>query len=180
MFNLLPDNLKNKVKSEYRLNFLIMILLFIIILQISSLIFLFPSWLISMNKENEIMTQAERVNKSLLDSKIININAKVDSINSTLKIINSTIEYPKFKPFIDSIIFQKIKDISISEFDYSSNNDITGKIILAGIATTREALVLFVSKLEQTKLFDKVDLPISNFTKNKDIDFSINMTILKK
>ncbi|MCX6702051.1 MAG: PilN domain-containing protein [Candidatus Zambryskibacteria bacterium] len=177
MFNLLPNNLKEKVRSEYYLHLIIFILLSILVVQVSFLIFLFPSWLISLDKEKEITLQAEKSNISSLDSEIDVINSTIKSINTKLNTINSTLEYPKVTPFVDSILSNKIKDIYINELVYTSLSKTTASITLDGVSATRESLVSFVKKLEETKLFKKVDLPISNFTKNANINFSINTTI---
>lgn len=177
MFNLLPNNLKDKIRSEYRLHFVIVAFLFIIFLQVTHLVFLFPSWLISLNKEKEVILQSEKSNRSSLDSQINLINSTIKSINTKLNVINSTLEYPKVVPLIDGILAQKTNDIHIKAIQYTSSKNTSVKINLTGVSATRESLVLFVKKLEESKLFNNVDLPISNFTKDKDIDFSINMTI---
>lgn len=177
MFNLLPNNLKDKIRSEYHLHFVIVVFLFIIFLQVTCLVFLFPSWLISLNKEKEVILQSEKSNRSSLDSQINLINSTIKSINTKLNVINSTLEYPKVVPLIDGILAQKTSSIYIKAIQYTSSKNTSGKINLAGVSATRESLVLFVKKLEESKLFSNVDLPISNFTKDKDIDFSINMTI---
>ena len=50
-----------------------------------------------------------------------------------------------------------------------------GKIVLAGIARDRDSLTDFVKMIESQEIFTKVDLPVSNFAKDKDINFSINI-----
>ncbi|MFA5888900.1 MAG: PilN domain-containing protein [Candidatus Paceibacterota bacterium] len=177
MFNSLPYELKEKIRSEYHLRLLIVVFVSIICIQIFFLIILLPSWFISLNKEKEIILQTKKTDSLSLDSEISMINSKIKSVNARLNIINSTLEYPKATFFIDSILSKKTDNIYIKELMYTSLSNNTGKIVLAGISKTRESLVSFVKELEGLKLFENVDLPISNFTKDKDINFSINMTI---
>ena len=177
MFNSLPNYLKEKVRSEYHLRLFVVVLSFIILLQISFLIFLFPSWLISLYKENEVISQVKKSDKLSLDSEIEVINSTVESINTKLTTINSTLEYPKVIRLMDGILSKKTKDIYIKELAYTSLGETKARINLVGTGATRESLVFFVKKLEESRFFEKVDLPISNFTRDRNINFSINLTV---
>jgi hypothetical protein len=177
MYNSLPSNIKNKVRTEYHLRLLITVVVFIIFLQISFWALMFPSWLISLEKEQNILLQSEKSNKVSLDLEIENMNPRIQEINTVLKMINSNLKYPLFGPLLDNILSKKTGDILIKEVRYASSGENTGSILLSGTGATRESLVLFVKKLEESSFFEKVDLPISNFTKDKNINFSINMMI---
>ena len=78
---------------------------------------------------------------------------------------------------MDGLLSKKTKDIYIKELAYTSLGETKAKITLVGTGATRESLVFFVKKLEESKFFEKVDLPISNFTRDRDINFSINLTV---
>lgn len=177
MFNVLPEKLKKKIKSGYRLRLSIVIVLTIFIIQISFLVLIFPSWLSSLYKEREMLVQAENSNRATLDSNIETINSTIKAVNTRMMIINSAMKYPKVVPFIDSVLSEKSKSISINEIIYISSGENSGKIILAGTSASRDSLVLFVKKLEETKLFKKIDLPISNLTKVTNINFTIELII---
>ena len=82
-------------------------------------------------------------------------------------------------PFIDVILSNKILSIRINEIFYTLDDQSAATITLAGVSSTREALVSFVKKLEDSGSFQAVNLPVSNFRKDKNIDFSISMTTLK-
>lgn len=177
MFNLLPNNLKEKVRSEYHLRLFVTIFIFIIIIQISFLIFLSPTWFMSLNKEQEIISQSERANKTLLDAKVETINKQIKSINEKLGIINSKLEYPKVIPVVDEILSRKTNSINIKELMYEMSDEKSAKIILKGTSDTRDSLVNFVKSLEESELLSEVDLPISNLTKDKNIEFSLLMKV---
>ena len=51
------------------------------------------------------------------------------------------------------------------------------KLELVGRSSTRQALLDFIEKLKQNKTFTTVDSPISNLIKNRDLDFTITLTI---
>lgn len=177
MFNLLPNNLKEKVRSEYHLRLFVVVFVSILLLQISFLIFLSPTWFVSLNKEKEIVLQSEKASTSLTDSKVGTINSQIKSINKKLEIINSTLEYPKAVPVIDDILSRKTNSIKIEEFLYVTSDGKSAKITLKGMSDTRDSLVGFVKDLEESDILSEVDLPISNLTKDKNIDFSLSIKV---
>src|SRR3989344_943069 len=113
MFNLLPKNLKEKIKTEYKLRKITVILIFIICLQLSFLIFLTPSWLISFYKEKEVTSQSEEIKKHLSDSSLSEVIVTIRGINTKLNIINSVLKYPKIVPFINTILSKKTSSIKL-------------------------------------------------------------------
>lgn len=177
MFNLLPENLKDEIRKEYKLRRLTVILVFVLAVQASFLIFLFPTWLISVYKEKEIVSQSEQMAKFLADSNVAPATNVIKSLNSKLNVINSALEYPAFVPLMDTVIGQKTKSITLKQFSYTSKDSASAELSIGGTSATRESLVAFVKSLEDTKAFKKVDLPISNLAKDKDIVFTITLTI---
>lgn len=179
MFNVLPENLKMQIKKEYRLRLLIVIFICIIFVLSSLLIFMLPPWVISSYKEWDVSSRVSNVSKSLSASNANAISAVVSSTNLKLNIINNTLQYPEITPIINVILINKTSGITIREFLYTSPNPQEGSITINGVANSREALVRFSKTLEQTKVFKTVDLPVSNLAKGKNIEFSVNLTILK-
>jgi len=180
MFNLLPDNLKEQIISEYKLRKLTLGVIFLLFIQVSFLVFLFPSWLVSIYKERDILKQTEEMSKSSLVS---NINTAVSTINSTntkLKVLTTVLEYPKFTPFVNAILSKKTNNIQINAIMYTSTEASMATISIQGISSTRESLVSFVKNLENLGLFEKVNLPVSNLAKEKNINFFIDLTITIK
>jgi hypothetical protein len=177
MFNLLPDNLKSEIRAEYKLHKFILILTFIIFIQVSFLVFLFPSWLISLYRENEVSAQIEEINKSPVAINANSISSIIKSTNTKLKIINTALEYPRLIPYVDTIISKKTDNIHLIGIMFSTTAKDTATISIEGLSSTREALVSFVKNLESAGKFKKVDLPVSNLAKDKDIKFSMTLTV---
>ncbi len=177
MFNLLKDSLKAKIKTEYNLRRVIVGLVFILFLQVIFLIFLFPSWLISVYKENDYVSRTEETKHSELSTNTQPIVSNITSINTKLKSINSGLIYPAVEPLLRAVVVNKSASIHVGRFSYTSSGPTTSDVTLSGVSATRESLVDFVKSLQSSGLFKSVDLPISNLAKDKDIDFSINITI---
>ena len=177
MFNLIPESLKEKIKTEYRLRRLILVFIFALFIQATFLIFLYPSWLISSQKENEMVLQTEKMNQSQLTSNISSTTNFIKSLNAKLSIMDSTFEYPQVVPIVNIILSKKTGSIHIDEFSYTTVSNATSTLTLGGVSNTRESLVSFVRDLKDSGKFKVVDLPISNLAKNKDISFLINLTV---
>jgi hypothetical protein len=177
MFNVLPDILKKEIKTDYQLHKWFVIVVAIFFLQVTFLISFLPSWVNSYSKEKELTDQVSSMSKSSSYQNADAASSVIESTNAKLKIISTNLGYPKITPLIKSILTNKAQGILISEIIYASSNATSAVISFGGVSNSRESLIKYADTLEQSKTFKKVDLPISNLAKNKDIDFSINLII---
>ncbi|MCC6290629.1 hypothetical protein IT398_00975 [Candidatus Nomurabacteria bacterium] len=60
---------------------------------------------------------------------------------------------------------------------FADNTSGPAHVSIAGRASQRQALIDFVTTLKQDKIFSTVESPISNLIKNRDLDFTIELTI---
>lgn len=178
MFNLLPDHLKEKIKSEYNIRRIIVVFIFLIFIGAVSLVFMFPSWIVSFYKEKDISSQVESTQSSL-EADVATFAATIKQINAELKTIDTTLAYKKVIPVINTVLSQKTSSIQINGINFESDDSATASVFIEGVSATRGALLAFVKSLEETKSFKTVDLPISNFAKEKNISFSLNLKIGK-
>jgi hypothetical protein len=138
---------------------------------------LFPSWLVSYYKEKDFSVQSDEINKSLSTLDIASTTNFIKSFNTKLGIISGSQDYPKFIPVVDEILSKKSNNMRISGIYYSVNSATTGVLTLEGIGDTRESLVTFSESLKTVPYFKKVDLPISNLAKDKNIEFTISINV---
>lgn len=179
MFNLLPENLKIGIKSDYRHRLVVVILFAIIFAQVLSIVLLLPSWVSSVYKEKEVVIETEAASQSSLSKDTERVSEIIKSTNTRLDILNTALEYPKLTPFVNSIIANKNSSIHIGEILYTAKSEKTATISLGGISATRETLVSFVKSLEKTGLYKSVDLPVGNLAKDRNIDFSMSLNVEK-
>lgn len=176
MFNVLPNIFKKEIKSEYYFRRLIVIFIFIIFIQITFLVFIFPSWLSSFYQYKEVSAQMESQKSTVVSQNANNILQTIKTTNQNLDIINSSFSYSKFLPLIKNIISYKTSAITLTEFTYNNSTATTTiPMSVSGMASTREDLVSFVKKLQDSGAFFDVVSPISNLAKDKDISFVINL-----
>lgn len=53
--------------------------------------------------------------------------------------------------------------------------NLSAKLSLNGVSSSREAIVEFVKKLQQEPSFSSVNVPVSDFAKDRDIEFSLTL-----
>jgi hypothetical protein len=176
MFNLLPESLRDGLKKEYRLRRLTIILIFVVFIELSFLIFLFPTWLNSLYKEKGLAAEALKSGQVSVDENLNGTISTIKTLNSKLSTIDM-LNYPGILPFIDIILSKKTKSISITQINYASSDSNNATLSISGISANRDSLVSFVKSLEDSKSFKSVNSPISNFAKDKNINFSINLVI---
>jgi len=74
-----------------------------------------------------------------------------------------------------SILAQRGEGVALASFDYSKAGA-TATLKLRGMAENREALLAFERALKGDARFSKVDLPVSNLAKEKDIEFDLTLS----
>ena len=70
-----------------------------------------------------------------------------------------------------------VQDFDGVEIDRITTDYQTGEITFGGIARTRQAFVEMTNLLQNAPWADGVEVPVSNFTKSKDIPFSLSLTL---
>ncbi len=176
MINLLPVEEKKKIARDYRFRVLIFYFYAFGAFLAVATVSLLPSYFLSSLKER-LTAQKLEILKSLpvsepdqatLDA-IKDVNAKIAIINGAEKS-----KFLVLENAVDEVILRKMPDIKITSIDYEKKDGVKG-INLHGLAPNRERLLLFRQALEEDKAFSSVDLPISNFVKGANIDFSLNL-----
>lgn len=179
MFNLLPENLRERIKKEYRFRLTIVVLSFIILSQISFLVFLFPSWLISFYKEKDFIVKSDEISKTISALDVASTTSFIKVLNERLLNINDAMEYPMMMPIFDSILSVRSPSIRLSGIYYTASDSNSAVVTISGMSDKRDSLVFFTENLRKIESFSKVDLPISNLAKDKNIDFTISINIEK-
>ncbi|MCX6755278.1 MAG: PilN domain-containing protein [Candidatus Nomurabacteria bacterium] len=178
MINLLPLEEKKRIVKEYYFRLFIFSLYTVGICFIVAGVSLLPSFFLVSLKENILTKKWETLqampvsqpDKETMDA-ISDVNKKIDLITKTEKE-----KFLVLENAFNQVIFQKMPDIKLTEIAYDKKIEGTRSINIKGFALNRERLLLFRQSLENNPAFSKVDLPISNFVKEKNISFNLNLT----
>ncbi len=153
--------------------------LFFIMLSLCLLVAIFailPSYFLSVSK-NKIAEEKLEIQKSIplppFDQEAL---TTIQELNKKIALIENA-EKNKFsvsEKAVKPVVLKKIQGIKITQISYEDNTISGKKITISGTASSREALLLFRQALESEPSFKSVDLPISNFIKGTNIEFSLN------
>jgi hypothetical protein len=177
MINLIPNQEKKKKVKDFYFR---LVVVFFAVLGSSVLVgsaAILPSYFLSSVKKNlsESKLEAQKAESApLVDQSTL---LTVEELNSKLSLIENAEKnkYLVSLKVINEIMAKKMPDIKITQIVYDNATVGGKKISIRGIASSRERLLLFRRALEDNPAFKKVDLPISNFVKGSNIQFSLSI-----
>ncbi len=182
MVNLLPEEYKDKLRSEYRLRFISVASLFLFFSTIIASVTLLPEaasvgtdyFLNYRNEEKPLQTEEDQRGAEIL--------ANLDGIRATLMVVGPQREETPilFSEAIRLITLQKTEKITLNGFSFNADSKSDKKIVLSGVARDRESFATFLKRLSENGTFSNVDLPISNLNKKENIEFSLVLTLARK
>lgn len=176
MRNLLLEKDKKLLQKEYFLRVTLISLLFAIFAIIIGIVFLFPSYFISVTKEKAIKNQTKIIQASI---DVIEQGAQTTELlaaNEKLKLFSLNKNETPTTDIFEVVVRAMPNGVQVSKLFLIRRVEQKNELTIEGIATNRETLLSFQKKLQQESLFEKVFLPISGFASDKDIEFSIRIT----
>lgn len=178
MINLIPNQEKKTMIKGFYYRLTVLALLMLCFCILVAIIALLPAYFFSNSKNNIASGRLEAQKKESMPLFDQETSLIIADINTKLNLIESA-QKNKFlvsEKVISAIFAKKISSIKITEISYQNIPSTDKKIIISGTAPARETLLLFRRALEDDTSFKKVDLPISNFVKGSDIQFSLTLT----
>ena len=185
MINLLPTEEKKKNYLFFHVRLGIFYFMLVAIVFFLFAVALLPAYFFSVINENV----AEQKYQNVLNTPIKDVPEEtmsiINEVNSQINLIEKTKEqnFILTSSVIDPVLSSRMTDIKILNISYQKDQkDEEGilKIVkITGIAPNRERLLLFKQILQSNPLFEKVDLPISNFVRGEDIDFELTLFLKK-
>ncbi|MFA6463957.1 MAG: hypothetical protein WCV55_03040 [Candidatus Paceibacterota bacterium] len=173
MFSLLPEKYRKRLHFEYRIRLAIVGLLGLIILTIISGIFILPTYL-RVSVENKIsLDQKNSLEKQIA---LQAGQSGADDIKSIRQNINiAAVDQRSVISSIKAVIKAQSSEIKLTNFSYIYNSK-ASTLVISGIASSRQSLQTFQKKLLEQTLFTNANLPLSNYAKDSNIPFSINLS----
>ncbi len=175
MINLLPEENKNKLRTEYRARLVVILssLFFASIIVVIVFQILFYVSIVSM--ERSLLNKLSIYTDNFVDIEG-KLNDDIRGINKKLSILEKTDGVKSIQGNVFSVIVKDIGDVKIVGLSYEKNKAGIQKVHISGKSPNRESIVKFVSLLN-TEGFSEVNSPVSNFVKNKNIEFSVEIII---
>ena len=167
----LPD--QKKLKRMYRTHVAIVVLFFISLSGIIGCAALFPTYIQVYNQARDAR-ESSSAGGDTAGTKIGGIQHELEAHKQLVAALDTVTGAPM------SVIVQNIAAIrgtvSINSILVDRVASSSAVIVVQGKAPTRESLVDFKKRLEDARPGTKVELPISDLTKSKDISYSLKIT----
>lgn len=177
MFSLLPEKEKKKILQEYAMRRYIVVLLFLFATGIISVLVSFPAYLLSLSKEKDIEAQITALRGSSIASESESLSKRLIDTNQKVIALKPAENSVPIGDVLQKVMNQKTDAIKLRSFSYKKSTEKGASTLsFTGVASDRETLSQFVNSLGHESMFLKVNLPVSSLTKNKNPDFSIQVS----
>lgn len=174
MFNLLPREQKKKIRKLYLRRFAIVCIVTTSMLLGMFCILLVPSFAVSSQKLKSSVDRKTIIENYIAAADKDGLQAQLAEIKSDIDALQST-DVSAVK-LVEEIIVNKGVGVTLHAFSFRTEATGEKRLQIEGVAETRDRLRQFQTNMEGLK-FKSVDLPISNFAKDKDIAFDAIMII---
>jgi hypothetical protein len=174
MINLLPDSDRKNNNKEYRLRRLIIVEVTILMLIISMIALMLPTFAISWYKKRgaDVLSESSKIKNGVSSDAISNRSKYIRQLTVLMKQEN----YRVPTDFIELIIKNKTSENSLHEIKYAYDPNAGMTVNLKGVAKTRKSLQEFTDALKREREISSVDVPVSVFAKDINIEFAFTIT----
>ncbi len=178
MLNLLTDEYKKEILWEYRKRLIATTLFLISFAIVIGCVSLIPTYFNILQKR-----QGLEVDKAIFQAKIGLVGDKeiVDKVQSLTRDTEALqpLQSVQLSSVIDRVI-SHAEEVKLGKFTFTLNADGTYTLDISGVAPSRESLLAFskILKSDASLSYDDKSLPLSSFTKTKDINFSLKMGVV--
>lgn len=177
MINLIPVEEKARMNKDFYLRFLIVAFVMFGILFLMASVAIFPSYMLLIEKKSTINTKLKTQENEVVpevDQKASNI---IEDLNKKIETVTNSqsTRYDVSIKVVKEILYKKTLGIQITQIHYKADELEKKTVIINGIASNRERLLDFRKNLERDTMFSNVDLPISNFVNDSDIEFNLTL-----
>ncbi len=173
MINLLPHTDREAVQKEYHLRVIAVALILTIVVFVIACILLVPSYLLTLYKNN-VVENAVAVTPSTNDPAGFGEKVKAAKLIAGILRPNPATVLPT--NLITLIFKDKGVGVDIRSLAYSQEETLPFTIDVRGLALNRQALLDFVHRLEREPGIASINLPVSSFAKDTNIEYSFTIT----
>lgn len=105
--------------------------------------------------------------------------ALIEASQQAAVVINE-VKQPRFSTYIERFTALEGEGVSVTMFSVSRIARDLSPVTISGVAADRQALASFRDRLLADPVVSVVDLPISNLARDKDISFTLTITLTEE
>lgn len=174
MINLLPISGIKKIISEYRVRLVATALVMLAVTMLIAIVLLFPAYLLASHKRTVVLEDLSKIgDRDASSQELKDLEKNIKETDTTLDLLGE--KGQKFSisgDIIEKTSGFRTESIKITGIFYDKR-DTEGSLSLKGSATNRQSLTNFVEMLKKDTAYKDVSLPISDFVKDRNIDFTV-------
>jgi hypothetical protein len=183
-YTLLPAQELRLLKKEYRTRVTIFMMFFLSFVILFGIFALMPAFIYSYSQEKVLLARLGELHKGKASSGIDEIRKDLSNSTEIINRLKNNKTPFVYSSVISQIINHKsggvrIKSISVST-DSQQATTTALVLVVQGVADTRESLIQFRDNLEADPLVTKVELPISDLAKSKNVSYSLRIHTIRK
>jgi Tfp pilus assembly protein PilN len=178
--NLLPSTEKEALKKGLKLRFITTASFLSAAFFLAGFIMLLPSYFLILENfsENKQDVSSLKIENGSTIEEVLNLP---NEIEFKLKLLQSNIDSASVVDSFSKIIQYLPQKVKINSVSFLRTQDPKGKnsthILISGVALDRDSLASFSNSLKTSKSFSSVDVPVSSLAKDKNLPFSINISM---
>lgn len=177
--NLLPKKYKYDLKEGFKQRFFVTSMFTIGVSFVVGTIMSLPAYFLVPKDLTEMSEGIYLENK---DADSANEMLKLpEKIDFKVKFLNISMSGPSITGVLSEIVSNLPQGVALDSINFIRQpgrvEGTSPQISISGIAKNRESLVSFSETLNKSVIFSNVELPVSNLARDKDLPFSMQVTI---
>jgi hypothetical protein len=177
MINLIPPTAKKKIVTEYWLRVISVWFYIWTAAMIGSVVIMFPAYILIHSQvsvyEQSALSASEKV--AIFEE----VKKQVERSNILAIKMQNQLTVPLVSEYLSLFSSLEGQGVALTSIDISRSDAVFSGIRVSGKAESRQVLAAFRDRISADVRVEKVDLPLSNLAKDKDIQFSLTVTLKK-
>lgn len=175
MANLLPTKEQKVVLHERTLRIILSGLVLLALTITVALAFLAPLYIFTSHQAETVETQIATTRQIIELRTNAEATMTLEMMRTQLASLQSIIHGYDAYTILEDLVTRIPSDIIVTRIAY--RNDTATSLEIAGTASTRDALLNFETRMEQSRFVSNVTLPVSSLAQSEDIPFTLSLAL---
>lgn len=177
MYSLLPEQNIKAIQREYRLRLVAVFVCFLAVVLVIGAFALVPSYILSREQESQAQSNVASMKQQRAAKGVDQNERDLISAQALITAAKQHSDGTALSAIVEHIVAHHVAGVLVTSFAINREATSTALIQMSGLAMTRERLVAFKKELERDPAVKKVELPVSDLAKSKDIQYNILVTL---
>jgi hypothetical protein len=177
MINLIPPAAKKKIIIEYWLRVVSVWFYIWTVAILGSVAIMFPAYVLIHSQVSVYEQSAQTASEKVANFE--EVKKQIEHSNELATKMQNQLVLPRMSDYLTLFRSLEGQGVTLSNIEMSRAEAAFSPIRVSGRAESRQALASFRDRISADARVEKVDLPLSNLAKDKDIQFSLTVTLKK-